>query len=683
MQNLAVDIGQFALLFAFCLSAYAIIAGFLGGKLAHRRLAETGERAVLVTCGLVTLAVFCVWYNLLTNNYGLQYVASTSNRAMPWYYKFGALWGGQEGSLLFWCWLLSIYSAAAIFIHRNRNRNLMPYVVSVVSVVTTFFLTVNNFVANPFDLVGVVRLGAAAVPFTPMDGRGLNPLLQYWAMVIHPPILYLGYVGFTIPFAFAMAALITRDLDEEWIRTTRRWMMVPWMLLGTGILLGAKWAYVVLGWGGYWGWDPVENASLMPWLTGTAFLHSVMMQERKGMMKVWNVVLILSSFLLCIFGTFLTRSGVVSSVHAFAQSAIGPYFAGFIFILLGLCCYFIVTRLDDLKSENRLESVVSRESSFLFNNLVLLAAMFAVLWGTIFPVISEALQGEKRSVSAPFFNKVNIPLGLFLLFLTGVGPLLAWRNTSLRSLKKNFTIPIIVSLLAGAILIGFGMRHFYSLVSLVLSIFVTCTILMEFHRGALARKRQGDNYLEALWILTFRNTRRYGGYIVHLGIVFLFVGFAGAGFNRETQQEMVPGDTLTIGNYAITLERVKTSSNANYESAVGIFSVYKDGKRAGALHPERRFYPASEQPTTEVALKSNLKEDLYLVLAGFSDDNSKAIVHAFVNPLVTWVWLGGAFCFGGTVICLIPSKHTRTAERVLIRAEVQEYAKSENVGTKG
>jgi cytochrome c-type biogenesis protein CcmF len=476
--------------------------------------------------------------------------------------------------------------------------------------------------------------------------------------------------------------LITRDLDEEWIRTTRRWMMVPWLFLGTGILLGAKWAYVVLGWGGYWGWDPVENASLMPWLTGTAFLHSVMMQERKGMMKVWNVVLILLTFLLCIFGTFLTRSGVVSSVHAFAQSAIGTYFATFLLLLLGLCSYFIITRLDSLKSENRLESVISRESSFLFNNLILLAAMFAVLWGTIFPVLSEALQGEKRTVSAPFFNKVNIPLGLFLLFLTGVGPLLAWRNTSLRSLKKNFTIPTIVAVLAGVVFFAFGMRHFYSLFCLILSFFVACTILMEFHRGALARKRQGEGYFEALWVLTFRNTRRYGGYIVHMGIVFLFVGFAGLGFNRETQMEMVPGDTLNIGHYAVTLEQVKSSNNANYESAVGIFNVQRDGERVATLMPERRFYRVSEQPTTEVALKSTLKEDLYLVLAGFSDDNSKAIVHAFVNPLVTWVWLGGAFCFGGTIICLIPSKHTRRTEKLSVKSEVQVYAKAENIDTK-
>ncbi len=678
MQNLVIEIGQYSLLFAFCLSCYAMVSGFLGGQLGHRRLVESAERSVLVVCALVTLAVVSIWYSLLTNNFGLQYVVHTSNRTMPWFYKFGALWGGQEGSLLFWCWLLTLYSSAAVLIHRNRNRNLMPYVVSFISMVTGFFLTVNNFVANPFDLVGVERAGAAATPFAPMDGQGLNPLLQYWAMVIHPPILYLGYVGFTIPFAFAMAALVTRDLDEEWIHTTRRWMMVPWLFQGTGILLGAKWAYVVLGWGGYWGWDPVENASLMPWLTGTAFMHSVMMQERKGMMKIWNVVLILGTFLLCIFGTFLTRSGVVSSVHAFAQSPIGPYFAGFLFILIGLCTYFIVTRLDHLKSENRLESVVSRESSFLFNNLVLLVAMFAVLWGTIFPVISEALAGEKRTVSAPFFNKVNIPLGLFLLFLTGVGPLLAWRKTSLRSLRKNFTIPTALSLLAGVTFFVLGMRHVYAMMCLILSIFVAITILMEFHRGAMARKRQGENYLGSLWILTFRNTRRYGGYIVHMGIVFLFVGLAGSGFNQEVQKEMVEGDTLSISHFQVVLEQVRTARTANYESSVGVFTLYRNGTRAGTLLPERRFYPASEQPTTEVALKSNLKEDFYLVLAGFSEDNSKAIVHAFVNPLVAWVWLGGGVCFLGTIICLIPSQHTRSAERAPVKSEV-EYAKSESV----
>jgi cytochrome c-type biogenesis protein CcmF len=676
MLALVSDFGQFCLLFALCLSVYAVFSAFLGGKLGHRRLVETAERSVIIVCVLVTLTVFSLWYQLLSNNFNLQFIAQNSNRAMPWYYKFGALWGGQEGSLVFWCWILSLFGMATVMLNRKKNRNLMPYVVSVVSLVTTFFLLVNNFVANPFDMIGVIRPGGGtATPFTPMDGRGLNPLLQYWAMVIHPPILYTGYVGFTIPFAFAVAALITRDLDEEWIRTTRRWMMVPWLFQGIGILLGAKWAYVVLGWGGYWGWDPVENASLMPWLTGTAFLHSVIMQERKGMMKVWNMVLILSTFLLSILGTFLTRSGVVSSVHSFAQSPVGPFFGSFLLLMILLSVYLLLTRLDSLKSENRLDSVVSRESSFLFNNLVLLASMFAVLWGTIFPIVTEWVLNEKRTVSAPFYNKVNVPIGLFLLFLTGVGPLLAWRKTSIQSLKRNFTIPTLAALLAGVIFFVFGMRHFYSMVCLILSVFVMATLLAEFHRGARARRRQGESYWEALWVLTFRNTRRYGGYIVHMGMVFLFVGFAGAGFNREEQKEMVPGEQIMIGSYTLTLEQVKNADNPNHSSAIGLMTVYQNGKLIDTLLPERRFYRASEQPTSEVALRSTLKEDLYVVLAGFSSDGKRAIVHVYLNPLVSWIWIGGLVFMLGTLICLVPSKHEREFQKTTASAEAGQLVK--------
>ena len=677
MLALVSDFGQFCMLFAFCLSCYAIVSSFLGGRLGNRRLVETAERAVMAVCGLVTLTVFSLWYQLLNDNFNLQFVAANSNRAMPWFYKFGALWGGQEGSLVFWCWILSLFSVTAVVLNLKKNRNLMPYVVGVISMVTTFFLLVNNFVANPFDMIGVIRPGSpVATPFTPMDGNGLSALLQYWAMVIHPPILYTGYVGFTIPFAFAVAALITRDLDEEWIRTTRRWMMVPWLFQGVGILLGAKWAYVVLGWGGYWGWDPVENASLMPWLAATAFLHSVIMQERKGMMKVWNMVLILSTFLLCIFGTFLTRSGIVSSVHSFAQSPIGPFFSSFLFLMISLSAYLLLTRLDALKSENRLDSVVSRESSFLFNNLILLASMFAILWGTIFPIITEYLQNEKRTVSAPFYNKVNIPIGLFLLFLTGVGPLLAWRKTSTQSLKRNFTMPTLAAFITGAVFFAFGMRHFYSMVCLILCVFVMATILAEFHRGANARRRQGESYLEALWILTFRNTRRYGGYIVHIAMVFLFVGFAGAGFNQDVQKEMGPGESLEIGSYSLTLEQVKNKDNANYASAVAVMKVYQNGKLIDTLLPERRFYKAREEPTTEVALRSSLKEDLYVVLSGFTPSTSRAVMHTFLNPLVSWIWIGGLVFMLGTVVCLIPDRHEKAMQKVAAPVEAEELAKA-------
>ena len=677
MQGLLTDIGQFSMLLAFGLSCYSLVASFLAGRFGHRRLAATGERAAVAVCGLVTVAVIALWYQLITSNFQLQYVASSSNQAMPWYYKIGALWGGQEGSLLFWCWILTLFSMVTVLVHRKRNPRLMPYVVGVVAMVTTFFLLINNFVANPFDAIGVSRAGAAPIPWSPSDGQGLNPLLQYWAMVIHPPILYTGYVGFTIPFAFGIAALITRELDDEWIRTTRRWMMIPWLFLGTGILLGAMWAYVVLGWGGYWGWDPVENASLMPWLIATAFLHSVIMQERKGMMKVWNMVLILGTFLFCILGTFLTRSGIVSSVHSFAQSPIGPFFSGFLILMTGFSLYFLLSRLDALKSENRLDSVISRESAFLFNNLVLLATTFAVLWGTIFPILSEWLTDEKRTVGAPFFNKVNIPIALFLLFLTGVGPLLAWRKTSLRSLRKNFSIPVAIALATGLAFILLGMRHFYSTVCLILCMFVIVTITGEFHRGARARQRQGQSYLQALWSLTFRNTRRYGGYIVHIAMVFLFVGFAGAGFNQDAQKALSPGQDFQVGHYTLRLEKIESFENDNFSSATGIIKVSKNGQQLSTLKPEQRFYKSSKQPTSEVALHRTLKEDLYVVLAGFQQEGEgrQAIIHAYVNPLVAWIWIGGLVFIIGTIICLIPNQHERVIQKASTKVDVDPYAK--------
>jgi cytochrome c-type biogenesis protein CcmF len=675
MNVFLTDLGQFALLLAFGLSCYALVGSLLAGRFGHRRLAATGERAAVAVTALVTIAVMSLWYQLVSSNFQLQYVASSSNQAMPWYYKAGALWGGQEGSLLFWCWILTLFSMVTVLVHRKRNPVLMPYVVGVVAMVTTFFLLVNNFVANPFDAIGVSQAGEAPVPWTPPDGQGLNPLLQYWAMVIHPPILYVGYVGFTIPFAFAIAALITRELDEDWIRTTRRWMMIPWLFLGTGVLLGAMWAYVVLGWGGYWGWDPVENASLMPWLTGTAFLHSVIMQERKGMMKVWNMVLILATFLLCILGTFLTRSGIVSSVHSFAQSPIGPFFSSFLVLMTALSLYFLLNRLDELKSENRLDSVVSRESSFLFNNLVLLATTFAVLWGTIFPILSEWITDEKRTVGAPFFNKVNIPIGLFLLLLTGIGPLLAWRKTSLRSLKKNFSIPLGAGLGAGAVFVALGMRHFYSTVCLILCVFVLVTILAEFHRGARARRRQGQSYAHALWTLTFRNTRRYGGYIVHVAMVFIFVGFAGAGFDKEAQQSMLPGDMLAIGNYRLELKRVESADNPNYSSATAHMQVWKQGKALSEIAPEQRLFKSSRQPTSEVALHRTLKEDLYVVFAGPDQDGTRFIIHVYIKPLVAWIWIGGAIFILGTVICLIPNRHERASQKIPLNVEAKSYVK--------
>jgi cytochrome c-type biogenesis protein CcmF len=648
MENL----GSLAILLAFCLSIYAI-AGSIVGKLKDKPfLVISAERAVYAIWFLLTFASAILIHALITGDYRLAYVAGHSNRDMPLQYKFAAWWGGQEGSLLFWAWILSSYSAIVVFTNRRKFRDMMPYVTATLMVTQCFFLLLISTIAMPFKVLAVGK-EVIAVP----DGNGLNPLLQYWTMAIHPPMLYLGYVGFLVPFAFAMGSLITRQPGDAWIHTTRRWTLITWGFQSAGILLGAGWAYAVLGWGGYWAWDPVENASLLPWITATAFLHSVMMQEKKGMMKVWNIVLISATYLLCIFGTFLTRSGVVSSVHAFAQSPIGIYFVTFLVIQIAVCTYLILDRLDYLKSEAQLESVVSRESSFLFNNLILLASCFAVLWGTLFPVISEAVTGEKITVGPPFFNRVNIPIGMFLLFLTGVGPLIAWRRSSLESLQRAFLWPLIAGIVAVAALMIAGVRHFYALMSIGLSVFVMWTIASEFLKGSQAiRGKTGKNWISAMIELTHRNTRRYGGYIVHVGIVLMFIGFTGAAFNKDTTVEVQVGDHLQLGHYQMKVADVSQGRTSNHEWHKAAIEVYRGGSHIGTLHPERRFYMASQQGTSEVAIRRRLNEDLYLNFAGMSTDNKKAVIQAFIFPLVSWIWIGSLVLFFGTLVCLIPSK---------------------------
>jgi cytochrome c-type biogenesis protein CcmF len=648
MENL----GSLAVILAFCLSLFAVAASAVGGWKRNAFLIHSAERAVYAIFGLLTLAAAVIVFGLLTSDFRFAYVAAHSNRAMPALYKFAAWWGGQEGSLLLWSWLLSCYSAVVVLTNRRRHRSMMPYVTATLMITQCFFLIMNAFVAPPFQMLAVGR-SIQAMP----DGQGLNPLLQYPAMAIHPPMLYLGYVGFVVPFAFAIGSLITRQPGDEWIHTTRRWTLVTWLFQSTGIILGAGWAYAVLGWGGYWAWDPVENASFLPWVTGTAFLHSVMMQEKKGMMKVWNMVLISSTFFLCIFGTFLTRSGIVSSVHAFAQSSIGRWFVGFLALAIAGTVYLILDRLDYLKTEARLESVVSRESSFMFNNLILLAACFAILWGTLFPVISEAVTGEKITVGPPFFNRINIPIGMFLLFLTGVGPLFAWRRTSLDSLRRNFQWPLLAAVVFVGVLIASGIRHFYALMSFGLCLFVAWTIAVEFFKGARAiHGKTGMGLAAAAIELTHRNTRRYGGYIVHMGIVLMFIGLTGAAFNKDATVEVKLGDAFHLGHYQLTVADMTSGDNENYAWSRALIEVTKNGERLGNLEPERRLYKASNQGTSEVAIRRRPNEDLYLNYAGPSQDNQRAVIQAFVFPLVDWLWIGFAVLFSGTLICLVPSK---------------------------
>jgi len=674
------QVGSIGVIGALAFGLYAVIAGVLGGRLRSLRVTKSAERATLAFFVMVTLAVVSLEYLILTDSFNSAYVATHSNRALPFYYKLPVLWSGQEGSLLFWTWLLSIYSALVVLMNRRRNRQLMPYVVSILMGTGVFFSSLVVFVANPFTEVAIAGAGGALKSFTPPDGNGLNPALQYPSMVIHPPMLYLGYVGMVVPFAFAIAALITRQLGDNWIRTTRRWTMVPWMFLGVGIVLGGNWAYEVLGWGGYWAWDPVENASLLPWLAGTAFLHSVMIQEKRGMLKIWNIVLVIATFFLSIFGTFLTRSGIVSSVHAFAQSNIGPFFAVFLGIIVLFSVTLLFLRLDFLKSENQLDSVVSRESGFLFNNWVLLAAVFAVLWGTIFPIISKAIENQTVTVGAPFFNRFMIPIGLILLFLTGAGPLLAWRKTSFQSIRQNFTIPLAAAAVITAALYALGVRGFYVSMTVLLTAFVAVATIGEFYKGARTRQRTlHENFPQAVFNLTMRNTRRYGGYVIHLAIVVLFVGFLGQAFKSESKGLMAEGDLMHVKNYTLRCESFGTGTTPNYEYERASLSVIRDGRALGLMEPEQRFYTASQQATSHVAIRTSAREDLYVVLAGQDPDSKKAIVQVFINPLVMWVWVGGAVFLLGTLLALVPSRVER--EMAEMRRQHEEAVEIQELGS--
>ena len=649
-----IDIGYFALCLALLASGYGVIASAVGARRGQLGLVRSGENAVLATCALLTIAVVTLWQALLSHDFQVEYVAENSNRSMPLFYLVTALWGGQNGSLLFWGWILSLYSASVVALYRQRYRELMPYVVATLAFTSFFFCIVHLFAADPFQ-----RLS-----FTPPDGRGLNPILQHPVMAIHPPLLYLGMVGMVVPFAFAIAALFSGKLDTTWLRASRRWTLIPWTFLGFGLLLGGKWAYVELGWGGYWAWDPVENSSLMPWLVATAFLHSIMIQERKGMLKVWNVALAILTYGLCIFGTFMTRSGIISSVHAFAQSNIGPFFATFLIFSLVFSFGLLWLRLPLLKADNRLESFASRETAFLLNNWVLLGMLFAVFWGTVFPLVSEAFTGEQITVGAPFFNQVNIPIGLVLLLLTGAGPLFAWRRTSNESLRKNFTTPVTAGLIFVGFLFALGLRDLYALLSFGLCVFVTTSLGTEFHHGTRARMRSSsENYPVALYRLCAKSRRRYGGYLTHLALVLLFVGFTGKAFTQEFEFVLEKGASRQVGDYQLSFESLAFAEASNHSTTAAALGLHRDGEFLGTLLPERRYYPAFDQGTTEVSIYSTLREDFYVILVGSAADRS-AKFKVYINPLINFVWLGSIVFVLGALWAMWPTPRDRRLARV-------------------
>jgi len=665
-------IGSFALLLALALSLYSFGAGLLAllsqDDPKSHRLGETARRAGVVVFGAVVLASIALVVSAFRDDFSIAYIFHHSNRDLPGPYKFATLWSGQEGSLLFWSLLLSGYGFVLRLRYKTDPR-LFAYASVVLAAVQVFFLSIVNFAANPFGLL--------EGPLRP-DGSGLNPLLQYPEMVIHPPMLYLGYVGFTVPFAFALGALIMKYPGEKWIHITRRWTMVTWGFLTCGIFLGSHWAYSVLGWGGYWGWDPVENASLMPWLVGTAFLHSVMMQEKRGMLKIWNMWLVFACFWLAILGTFLTRSGIISSVHAFAQSSIGNWFAWFLAISFAVFVFFFVKNKDHLRSENKLEGMISRESSFLFNNLLFLLLTLDVLWGTWFPKISELVQGNKVTVGAPFYNRVAIPVALLLLLLTALGPLLAWRKTSFESLKRNFAWPAAGALVIGLIVMFtpaswgsiFGLKpwrdvsYFYSLMTITLSALVAFTVASEFYRGGrVISEKTGQGMFASMVQLTHRNTRRYGGYVVHFGVVLVMIGFSGAALNQEKEAELGYGDHMQVGNYDLVCRSYTQDDNANQTTEWALMDVYQNGQLQRTMSPQRIFYKASRQASTKPDIDQGFKEDLYLVYEG-QNDKGQPVIKAHLNPMVIWIWIGAWVILIGTGLALVENAAVPVTVRV-------------------
>ena len=648
-------LGSISLSLGLGLAAISIFLFSVFLQKADYRFFVGGWRAAVLVSALSILATFLLLNELLASNFDIRYVAHYTSLETPTIYKVTALWAGQSGSLLFWLFILSVYTLIVLFKYRNSYTALMPWVIIVLVIVQAFFLILVNFVENPFS--------PTDADFVVANGNGLNPLLQNLTMAIHPPTLYLGYVGFTIPFAFAIAALITKDTGSVWIRSIRRWTLIAWLFQSAGVILGGWWAYQELGWGGYWAWDPVENASFMPWLTGTAFLHSIIIQEKKGMLKTWNMILILLTFTLCIFGTFLTRSGVMSSVHSFAVSDLGPVFLGFIVLILVVCISLILVRLPILKSEKRIESFTSRESGFLFNNVIFIVICFAVFWGTIFPVLSEAVRGEKITVGAPFFNQVNVPIGLLLLLFTGIGPLLAWRRTSKQAFVRNFTLPILTGLIVFIACFFLEIRN-TTLVSFPLVGFVLTAILTEFQRGIRSRTaRFNESFYTALKTLISKNRSRYGGYIVHLGIVFMFIGFSGNAFDSELEFALKKGEVKEFDGYNFELVSIKPVERPNHMAWIAALNVWNiQHQLVTTLFPEKRVYfhrdpnPDKRQPHSELDIHTTLNKDIYSIFSGIDTDQQIAYLKIMINPLVWWVWFGGYVLVFGTMISLWPAK---------------------------
>ncbi|MCF7803978.1 MAG: cytochrome c biogenesis protein CcsA [Candidatus Marinimicrobia bacterium] len=607
----------------------------------------------------ISTAVVILVYQLMTSNFVNKYVASYTSEALPTYYKFSALWAGQAGSLLFWLWLIAAFSALFVWRHKDDYRELMSIMLPTFAFTSLLFFGLTIFVTSPFETLN----------FMPRDGNGLNPLLQNWGMSIHPPLLYLGYVGWTIPFGFLIAALVTKNLDSNWLKQARPWTITAWLFLALGNLIGAQWAYVELGWGGYWAWDPVENASLMPWLLATAFVHSQIMQERRGIFKFWNVSLLLITFAMTIFGTYLTRSGVLQSVHAFGDTEMGPYFLAFLGIVIFGGFGLIFARRNYLDSRSSVQTPLSREGTVLLSNIAFSAMTFTVLWGTMYPLTSRIFFGEQRTVEISYFNSLNVPLGIFVLLLTGIGPLIAWRKASSSNFVRHFSIPTAFGVATVVLLALFGITALYPLVTFGLAAFTLAGIIQEFYKGTVATmQRTGENWLKSFGTLVMNTKRRYGGYLIHIGIVMIFIGITGSSaFNTEAEAKLARGESMEIENYVLTYSEFVENQNALKYSGIAVLDIEKNGKYVGQIRPEKAKFYKSDQPMSEVALRMTLEEDLYVILGGF-DKERNVWVTARVNPLINWMWLGGIMLIIGTVVALFPEtdskKRTHTRKRL-------------------
>ena len=640
------ELGQGALLVALVLAGYGSVAAAVGAR-GRPALLQSAQHAAVGVFVLVLGALVLLTYAFLVFDFSVRYVASNTNLGTPFYYRITAVWGALEGSIILWGSMLALYTLVVILTQRERAREFYPWVLAVMLGTLTFFLLVMTVAAPPFSRLSPI----------PADGRGLNPLLEDTGMITHPVALYLGFTGFTVPFAFAIAALATGRVGEAWITLTRRWTIVAWYFLSLGLLIGGWWSYHVLGWGGYWAWDPVENAAFMPWLTGTALLHSVMIQERRRMLKLWNLALVILTFSLTLFGTFLTRSGIIASVHAFTQGTIGVFFLAFLAVVVLGALALLAWRWDTLRGTGELDSVVSRESAFLLNNVLLIAAGFTVFFGTVFPLLSEAVRGTKVSVGAPFFNQVNVPLFLSLIFLMGIGPLIAWRRASVENLRRNFVWPLAIGVVSAGFFWALGVRSALAVLSLALTVFVASTIVLDFSRATRARLRSGQSLLPAMGGLLIRHNRRYGGFIVHFGILVIALGVTGSqAWSVQTETTLKQGEAAQLAGYRVRFDGLSASQESNHFKVIGSFTVTNGRARPSVMQPAKKFYPQEASPIAGVDYELGLREDVYLVLGDFTRDGTQATVKVQVNRLVSWIWIGGVILTLGTALAVLPER---------------------------